>query len=256
MYDMYDIRGHPSTSNTNAVQERDKQMPYPMEMRWLRGRLVEIGKTGADFARALQIPTSRVYEMIAGKRRLQPTEVGRAARFLDMTEAELVARLEGLDLSDTKKQDEKNVVQIGGNNRQPYSDITERPLVLYRTVLLDGRRGSFMLHREPTDEVPRPFFLKFSHQAFAIKVQDDANYPMYRRWDTLIIDPGGSTVTGEDHLFTQDLDPDGVISVIGCLKHSTGSHWIVHHYGTKQDQELAKAEFPRAWPIVAKYHRR
>ena len=231
-------------------------MPYPQNMRWLRSRLVEIGKTGADFARALQIPTSRVYEMMAEKRRLQPTEVGRAARFLEMTEAELVARLEGRDLNEIKKQADESLPQVGGNNRQPYSDISERPLVLYRSVLLDGRRGSFMLHREPTDEVPRPFFLKFSYQAFAIKVQDDANYPMYRRWDTVIIDPAGSTVINEDHLFTQDLDPEGVLSVIGCLKQSTGTHWIVHLYGTKQDQELTKAEFPRAWPIVAKYHRR
>jgi len=231
-------------------------MPYLQDMRWLRTRLVEIEKTGAEFARALKIPTSRVYEMMSGKRRLQPTEVGRAARFLEMTEAELVARLEGRTWNENNTQGEKNVSEVGENSRQQIGDIKNDPLLVYRTVLLEGRGGKFMLHREPTDEVPRPFFLKYSQQAFAIKVQDDVNHPAYRRWDTVLVDPGGSTVPGEDHLFTRDLDPTGVLSVIGCLKASTATHWTVHHYGTKQDHELAKADYPRAWPIVGKYHRR
>jgi hypothetical protein len=232
-------------------------MAYPQNMRWLRSRLVEIDKTGADFARALQIPTSRVYEMLAEKRRIQPTELGRAARFLEMSEAELVARIEGREWNESNKHTEENVPQIRENNRQPYGDITGHPLLVYRAVNFDHKGGGrFMLYKEPSDEVPRPFFLKFSQNAFAIKVLDDANAPVYRRWDTVLIDPGGSTVQGEDHLFTKELDPDGVLSVVGCLKASTGAHWTVHHYGTKQDQDLAKADYPRAWPIVGRYNRR
>jgi transcriptional regulator with XRE-family HTH domain len=156
-----------------------------------------------------------------------------------------------------KEQTEETVSQVGGNERQPVGDVRGNPLVVYRTVLIEGaKRGGFMLYAEPIDEVPRPFFLKFSQTAFAVKVLTDENFPVYKRWDTILIDPGGSHALGEDHMFTPDIDPKGGHSVIGNLKQSTGSHWIVHTYGTKQDHELPKAEFPNAWPIVGRYNRR
>jgi hypothetical protein len=157
----------------------------------------------------------------------------------------------------TKEQIEENVTQLGGNNRQQIGDVPGNPLVVYRTVLIEGsRRGGFMLYAEPIDEVPRPFFLKFSQSAFAIKVLTDENFPVYKRWDTVLIDPSGSHAVGEDHIFSPDIDPAGVHSVIGNLKQSTATHWIVHTYGTKQDQELPRSEFPKAWPIVGRYNRR
>lgn len=157
----------------------------------------------------------------------------------------------------TKEQTEETVAEIGTNGRQPIGDVRTSPLVVYRTVLIEGdKRGGFMLYAEPVDEVPRPFFLKFSQTAFAIKVLTDENFPVYKRWDTVLVDPGGSHALGEDHLFCPDIDPSGGHSVIGCLKQSTGTHWIVHTYGTKQDHELPRSEFPNAWPIVGRYNRR
>jgi hypothetical protein len=193
--------------------------------------------------------------MLAGKRRLQPNEIRPTARVLRMTEAQIIANL-GDTLNANKEQIEETVPQIGGNNRQPVRDLPS-PLVVYRTVLIEGgRRGGFMLFQEPVDEVPRPFFLKFSAKAFATKVLNDDNHPVYKRWDTVAVDPGGSMALGEDHMFSPDVSPDGVLAVIGNLKQSTPSHWIVHQYGTKQDQELPRSEFPHAWPIVARYNRR
>jgi transcriptional regulator with XRE-family HTH domain len=160
-------------------------------------------------------------------------------------------------LNANREQTEETVSQVGGNERQPIGDVLGNPLVVYRTVLIEGsKRGGFMLYAEPIDEVPRPFFLKFSKNAFAVKVLTDENFPVYKRWDTVLVDPAGSHALGEDHMFTPDLDPSGVHSVIGCLKQSTPSHWIVHTYGTKQDHELPRSEYPHAWPLVGKYHRR
>jgi transcriptional regulator with XRE-family HTH domain len=155
-----------------------------------------------------------------------------------------------------KEQNEEIVSQIGETGSQLLGDF-QNPLVVYRTVLIEGgRRGGFMLFQEPIDEVPRPFLLKFSTKAFATKVLNDDNHPVYKRWDTVMVDPGGSMALGEDHMFSPDVSPGGVLAVIGNLKQSTPSHWIVHQYGTKQDQELPRSEFPHAWPIVGRYNRR
>jgi transcriptional regulator with XRE-family HTH domain len=158
----------------------------------------------------------------------------------------------------SKEQTEETVSQVFSNNRQlfPPLDTSLPPLVVYRTLLTESAgRGGVMLYAEPVDEVPRPFFLKFSTKAFAAKILNDDNHPVYKRWDTILVDPGGSMALGEDHMFSPDVTPAGVIAVIGCLKQITPSHWVVHNYGTKQDQELIRADF-HAWPIVGKYHRR
>ena len=226
-------------------------------MLWLKQRLKELDKSGAAFARHLGLPKERVYEMYVGKRRLQAEEIGPTARFLEWTDADIIAHLEGRVLSDTKKQIEQTAPQQGVSAGQPFGDVTATPLVVYRAVISGDRwRGSFMLYAEPIDEVPRPFFLKFSNKAFAVKILDDANSPVYKRWDTVMIDPAGSTAEGEDHIFTQDLGTVGGNSVIGCLKASTASHWTVHHYGSKRDLDLPRAEYPHAWPIVGRYNRR
>ncbi len=82
-------------------------------------------------------------------------------------------------------------------------------------------------------------------------------HPAYRRWDILIIDPDSPAIEGEDCLFSDSPKADsGVLSVIGCLKSSTGTAWKVHQYGTKRDHDLPKSEFPEAWPIVGRYNRR
>ncbi len=162
-----------------------------------------------------------------------------------------------IPLNANNNRPEPSDAEIGENRRQPIGDINERPLLVYRVVNYDHHRGgAFMLYKEPVDEVPRPFFLKFSPNAFAIKVLTDDNAPVYKRWDTILIDPLGSQAVGEDHIFTSELSEAGGISVIGCLKQSTGTHWIVHEYGTKKDREVLKSEFPEAWPIVGRYNRR
>jgi transcriptional regulator with XRE-family HTH domain len=232
-------------------------MAYRPDMRWLRERLGELGRSSADLARALGIPKSRVSEMLAGRRRLQPHEIQPIARFLQLTEAQIIENL-GLPLNASKEQNGGTVSQVFGNNRQPVANLDSslRPLVVYRTLLSESAgRGGVMLYAEPVDEVPRPFFLKFSHKAFAIKVLNDDNHPVYKRWDTILVDPGGSMALGEDHMFSPDVTPEGVIAVIGCLKQITPSHWIVHNYGTKQDQELPRSGL-NAWPIVGRYNRR
>jgi hypothetical protein len=224
-------------------------------MDWLRQRLKELGVSGADFGRALGVPKARVYEMQRGDRKLQPNEIGPAARALRWTEAELVARLEGRNPRPLGTDHE---VDIAGARPLQRDDRSLRALVIYRTAANEkGHQGDFMLRAEHAGEVVRPDFLRFSEKAFAAKVLDDRNTPAYRRRDVILVDPDSPPIEDEDCLFTGNFEAaGGAGSVIGCLVSSTASCWKVRQYGMRGERELPRSEFPNAWPIVGRYNRR
>lgn len=111
--------------------------------------------------------------------------------------------------------------------------------------------------RRKAGEVDRPAFLEFSEKAFATKVLDNRNAPVYRARDTILIDPDEPALDGEDCVFTADPGAEsGAPAVIGCLVSSTPTAWIAKQYAAKEQRELPKATFPNCWPIVGRYRRR
>jgi hypothetical protein len=62
-------------------------------MPWLKSRLREIGRTPAGLARHLKLGGPRVYEMIAGRRGMQPNEIAPTAEYLDWPLDEVIKRL-------------------------------------------------------------------------------------------------------------------------------------------------------------------
>ncbi len=231
-------------------------------MNFLKERLVEIGKTPAAFARALGLPKARAYEMQKGDRRLQPGEIGPAARFLEWSEAELVARLEGRSPaasgshSSIRSADHNTVSEVRVPLRQ--ADAAIPPLILWKS-LPGGRAeiGGWMLIAEKTGEVPRPDFLFFSTRAFAVTILDDKMAPAYRTRDRALVDPDSPVTAGDDCLFTDTPDPpNGSEMIIGCLISSTAGLWKIRQHASKRERELQKSEFPNAWLIVGRYNRR
>jgi len=63
------------------------------KMPWLKTRLRELGRTPTALAKALGIAPPRVYEMISGRRHIQPDEIEPMAKFLDWSLPELKQRL-------------------------------------------------------------------------------------------------------------------------------------------------------------------
>lgn len=222
-------------------------------MDWIRERLRELGKSGAEFGRALGVPKARVYEMQKGARKLQPDEIGPAARFLDMTEADVVARLEG-----RRAPRRDHNVATGGKEPLRRNGNPIAPLVIFKTVPVHkGRQDGFMIFAQQVGECERPEFLRFSERAFAARVLDDANDPVYRRRDLVLVDPDTPPIDGEDCLFTDDPTAiTGAFGLLGRLIRSTGTCWYVRQYGAKTDRELTKSAYPNAWPISGRYHRR
>lgn len=63
------------------------------KMPWLKDRLREVGRTPAGLARHLKIGGPRVYEMIAGRRGMQPDEIELTAAFLEWPIEQLIKHL-------------------------------------------------------------------------------------------------------------------------------------------------------------------
>lgn len=253
----YDFCTPSQEKGTNDVSRAERPNVVPYGMDWLKSRLEELGISGADFARALGLPKSRVYEMQSGKRRLQPSEIGPAARALRMSEAELLALIEGRT-STAGKNGAYHEIDIRSIRPLRQGDTPPPPLVIYRTAQGErGRHGDFMLYAERAGETDRPEFLRFSGKAFAARILGGENNPAYRPRDLVLVDPDTPTIDGEDCLFTGNVEaPEGAASVIACLVSSTAKSWITRQYGVKGERELAKTEFPNAWPIVGRYNRR
>ena len=93
------------------------------KMPWLKSRLREIGRTPAGLARHLDIGGPRVYEMIAGRRSMQPAEIAPAAEFLDWTIDELMRHLPEGDrvlpasLKGTSMVPNKDAIRLLGSMR-------------------------------------------------------------------------------------------------------------------------------------------
>lgn len=132
------------------------------------------------------------------------------------------------------------------------------PLILWKSARIDGgRKGAFLLANEKSGETERPVFLRFSENAFAFNVQNDANSPAYRVRDIVLIDPDAPVADLDDCLFTADPAPQpGVESVIGRLIRSTDVDFFVHQYAISGEIKLPRSAFPNAWLIVGRYIRR
>lgn len=125
------------------------------------------------------------------------------------------------------------------------------PLLLLKSVPSRGSRfGGFVLLAEKDGEIPRPESLRYNQKAFAFKVLDEANSPVYNPRDQLIVDPESPAIASDDCVFSDGIDPtDGSACLVGKLLRTTPTLWIVQQYSRKDELQLPKAEFPHAWPI-------
>jgi DNA-binding XRE family transcriptional regulator len=122
------------------------------------------------------------------------------------------------------------------------------PLIVWRAVPYPaGRLGGFVILHEKEGEVPRPEHLIHHPKAFAFKVIDDANVPVYRPRDVLLV----------DRLFADGIESQqGSEAIVGYFLRSTATTWTITQYGREGEIELPKAHFPHAWPLAGRYHRR
>ena len=219
-------------------------------MIWLKSRIEELGKTGVGLANVLGLAKARVYEMYVGKRQFQADEIERAARFLEWTQDQLLARIAGRG-GPVHKSDTEGRISL----RRDGAPLTA--LIMWKSIAGGSSRGgAFMLSSVKAGEIERPDFLEFSEKAFATKVVTADNEPVYRPRDTILVNPEETAVEDDDCVFSSTPEGDGwAPAVIGRLIRITPTLWIIRQYAAKEDRELAREGWPHAWRIVGRHHR-
>jgi hypothetical protein len=196
-------------------------------MDWLKPRLQELGKTEAALATAIGQPKSRVYEMQRGDRCFQRSELGAAARFLEMSLRELNEHIAGMP-----------------------------PRLLVWKSYLGHRgttKGTLMVSSASARRAMqfRLDFLRFAERAFAIRMIDDRNAPDYETGNLIVIDPdrpfGGDCIfLNEEHLKV------GTPAVIGRLDEATRHTWNIFQKTNDDLTLLRRFAYPQAWPIMCR----
>lgn len=216
------------------------------------------------------IRQARVHKRISQDRLGQLTGVSRSAVSQwesNATEPDSSARLQRI--AEVLDIDLEILVRAGGapkgQNRPATGTISRSqishvipPLVVWRALpSAKSRPGGFVILHEKEGEVARPIHLIHQTKAFAFKVIDEANAPVYRARDHLIADPDTAAIPGDDCLFADGIEKaEGSLAFVGNYARATPTLWIITQYGREGEIELPKVEFPHAWPIVGRYHRR
>jgi hypothetical protein len=227
-------------------------------MEWLKPRLRELNKSGAGLARALGKPKERVYEMQRGDRRLQAEEVPAAARYLEMSEQELLAIITGEPVPPSAIFDPSPPADTSSSTKSQFGRKLP-PLVIWKVVPhLGSRFGGFMLIAEKDGELPRSSDLEYNKKAFAFKVIDDANKAVYKQRDRLVVDPELTPAPDDDCIFAASMPTNrGALAVVGNLIRSTDDLWIISQYAAPETEiELSRHDYPHAWPIVERHRPR
>lgn len=212
-------------------------------MDWLKARIRELEKNGAQLARALGVPKTRVYEMYKGKRRFSAKEVPIAARFLEMSLEELNALIGDQEIKPSATMLTPSEMQ---NRSKPLA-----PLIIWRSAQQTGSRyGGFLIVADKAGEITRPKALEFVKNPFAFRIIDETNVPVLRLWDVVTINTERPAVAGLDCVFLNDPEAEGgTLAVVGNLVEATTTHWIVKQYKDDNQLELPRTMFPRAYPI-------
>jgi transcriptional regulator with XRE-family HTH domain len=212
-----------------------------MDLKWLKQMLERPGYSQAGLARALKRDPAAVSRMLKDEREIKSRDLAVIESYL------------GVSVPRNGEFRSK----IGGKAPPIDVDYDLPKLVLYRTIpMRRGERDGFMLYAQKAGETIRPSSLAFSQNAFSIKVLDEKLEPVYRRRDTLLIDPDYHIIIGEDCLFAAEGWESGGFSVIARLLERTEDLWKCRSLSTGELFELQRAEFKHAWPIMDRYRPR
>lgn len=206
-----------------------KTTPRP----WIEERLRELQKTKIDLSRALGVSNARVYDLIAGTRRVQLGEVDRLARFLEWPSQVVINKIAGKS--------------VAGSDIAPLDvelDYTPafRDLPIFGAI--DMGSGQFTLTERPVDHIDRSPSLRGNAEAYGFYCTQDTMSPAYDRGDTFIVDPTRPVAPGSDAVFVNDRGHRRVRRVVEI----TADGYKVQQFNPPKTQMMSAAE----WKIVHK----
>jgi hypothetical protein len=130
-------------------------------MDWLKQRLKELERTPTQLARHLGIAPPRIYEMVAGRRSVQPSEIGKLAEFLQWKPHELLEHLPDQaipkDLMEITPQ-ARGMIPVLGTTAVVTTNydclLTEAVAYVRATPQFEGRTDIFCIYLQSRTMVP------------------------------------------------------------------------------------------------------
>lgn len=227
------------------MQASRKMQPQP----WIKARVKELpGKTLRGLGLAMGgLDGSRLTEIMAGTRRVQPAEVAPMAEYLEMAHDEVYGRLFGITPESRAKSEDHRLVA----NRVDSSPTVLIPL--WEIALPGGTGSGDTLQLVKTASwVPAPQELRptTSKDIFATQLWDDDHAPWVRRGATLFVNPSKKPRDGDWALFLQsaDLSTGSILNpAVGILLARKGNSWAIQRGMGRLS--LALADWPICWLI-------
>lgn len=226
-------------------------------MEWLKAFLKAADKKPADLARALDIPRSRVSEMMKGDRRLQPDEVAPTAELVGVSTTRIVALMSGLpdpgDPATAAPRSAENTSSDGQTfHPQPLRDAEGRPDVPVWASAEAGADGAMILTAEPIDYIRRSERMQGVKNPFAFYIIGASMSPVIEHGDQVVVNPGLPVKPGADCVFVQDDGHGTMRALVKRLLSSKPEHWRVRQYNPPRDYDLPKKKWPKAFTITEK----
>jgi len=154
----------------------DRKVGPPMD--WMAARLKEIRRKPIELAHHLGVHPPRVYEMLAGRRRLQQSELARTAEFLEWT-------LQTVNDLVSGKASDKVLPMVGAHNAANYE--LPRNIPIRETRPLDTK-GEFTLSSTISDYMRRPPRLATRTDVFGVQMQSDDMSPWREAGYTVLVE--------------------------------------------------------------------
>jgi hypothetical protein len=238
-------------------------------MDWLEQRLKELPgrKNKAGAAKAINVPASRISEIVKGKRKIQQDEWENLAKYLEWSVADLMTAARRIPDSGNDK-----VVALPSRTLlmsrtarhsqvvtrlEPESDVDHHLVPVRATRELTDGGGGFVLTQRVIDEHPVP---GQGSQSYSFYITTDDAHP-YDRGDRVLANPDLPVIKGRKVVLLTDPDEKGEErGLIRTLIEISSTTWTVQWFVPRNGSfilktgELSRKDWPHAHVIVGVRH--
>lgn len=187
---------------------------------------------------------SRLTEIMAGTRRVQPAEIEPMAKYLELPYDDVYARLFGISPESRAKSDSHTPI----TTRIDTSSVVLVPL--WDITQPGAASGDNLLLSKSASWEAAPQELRLVQNSFAVRAWDDDNAPWMRRGATIFVNTSKKPRDGDWGLFFSSggVEAGEIVNPsVALLLAKKGSSWGVQRGLTKTT--LALAAFPFCWLI-------
>jgi phage repressor protein C with HTH and peptisase S24 domain len=131
--------------------------------------------------------------------------------------------------------------------------ISEADLPVYRTS--EGGPSGMLIAFEPIDWIGRPDTLQNVRDAFGIYAIGSSMEPRYEHGDLIVVHPTRPPKREDDVLLLSNGENSPAPAMVRRLIGWTDTAWSTRQYNPGRDEELRRADWPRAHVVLARFNR-